>query len=154
MLLYFHCVSGAPELWMWGAIASSCWLIDWLVETEFFPPVKWLVGKIISEMTCCVLSGMSNPTVPCHIVVRTLTVFSFSYCLTFSSDSFNIFYIIMVVNCWNLFIWSLFVFLMTIVHISYCHLWSWCSTGWIASQLTGWFIFTNWIGIFSVHENC
>ena len=27
MLLYFHCISGAPELWMWGAIASSCWLI-------------------------------------------------------------------------------------------------------------------------------
>jgi len=23
MLLYFHCISGAPELWMWGAIASS-----------------------------------------------------------------------------------------------------------------------------------
>jgi len=31
MLLYFHCISGAPELWMWGAIASSCWLIDWLI---------------------------------------------------------------------------------------------------------------------------
>jgi len=28
MLLYFHCISGAPELWMWGAIASSCGLID------------------------------------------------------------------------------------------------------------------------------
>jgi len=32
MLLYFHCISGAPELWMWGAIASSCWLIDWLID--------------------------------------------------------------------------------------------------------------------------
>ena len=31
MLLYFHCISGAPELWMWGAIASSCCLIDWLI---------------------------------------------------------------------------------------------------------------------------
>ena len=30
MLLYFHCISGAPELWMWGTLASSCWLIDWL----------------------------------------------------------------------------------------------------------------------------
>ena len=33
MLLYFYCISGAPELWMWGAIASSCWLIDWLIDT-------------------------------------------------------------------------------------------------------------------------
>jgi len=24
MLLYFRCISGTPELWMWGAIASSC----------------------------------------------------------------------------------------------------------------------------------
>ena len=35
MLLYFHCISGAPELWMWGAIASSCWLIDWLIENSY-----------------------------------------------------------------------------------------------------------------------
>jgi len=27
MLLYFHCISGAPELCVWGAIASSCWLM-------------------------------------------------------------------------------------------------------------------------------
>jgi len=25
----FSLYSGAPELWTWGAIASSCWLIDW-----------------------------------------------------------------------------------------------------------------------------
>ena len=24
LLLYFHCISGAPELRMWGTIASSC----------------------------------------------------------------------------------------------------------------------------------
>ena len=36
MLLYFHCISGAPELWMWGALASSCWLIaDWLIVLQW-----------------------------------------------------------------------------------------------------------------------
>ena len=43
MLLYFHCISGAPELWMWGAIAISCWLIDWLID--------WSIVVVVSDVT-------------------------------------------------------------------------------------------------------
>jgi len=81
MLLYFHCISGAPELWMRGAIASSCWLIDWLKVSDKFKVTmsvteqreriiknssaiiydsEWLQMRILSDPFITVGTSLSN----------------------------------------------------------------------------------------------
>ena len=81
MLLYFHCISGAPELWMWGALASSCWLIDWLIDWFLLfgrvalraqQPIVIKLSRVRSVGLCVGLSsalwknGESDPDVVWH----------------------------------------------------------------------------------------